>query len=1161
MLRPRLLLLLALFAIPATAAPLQITGRVLHPPKDVQVELRPWAVERAEVLRRLRGETVPPIASVHPRADGSFTLRVPDSGFYSVVARAEGHVAMERFVPFVVEETEVPAVELAAASPLEVKAVGADGQPLAGVTIQAIPLKPESGDWRAAERSAITDAEGRAVFHRAEGEALRLVVTTPGRYSTVSTDPRGASQTVRFPARRNRVVEFRGANGKPAIGALVRLSHRGWPYGLTGEDGRIPLPVPEENEIGLIAEDSQGLRIEVVMTVESGEGTDVPVVGLRPPTAAAGRVLEEKSREPIAGALVWNGSFGGMAWTRTGSEGSFELRAPSGDQGRVEATAPGHTRASSRWQRDAVAPITFLLGPAANLTGQVVDEAGKPIEGAKVETLTNPADYRMARTEEKRSWTGPDGRFTLRQVPAGRVHTVMASKEGFAPTNRIADSTAPVRLTLRHGTVAAGRVVDEQGRPVEGAELILHPADQDPAPRPPLRFRAVSDAQGGFRMANVSAGRFDLRVTRPGSAETDVRGIVIPEGEARADLGEITLLPGAAIEGIVVDERDRPVQGAEIELAPFGPDFDARLFFREPIQSGSDGRFRIADLPRGTRVVLKARHPDLAPAEMAGVEAPTAEPVRLRLTRPRSLEGRVGDRHGEPVDGARLHFSETAGTPIGGGWAQQPAQATSDAEGRFVLSGLKPGTAYVTATASGYRTRSAQPVEIPEEGQAPPLEITLEPGTFLEGTVRDSRGEPVPDARVHVQGMEAIGIGSEMIVPADDQGRFEVADLEPGPFRVQASSRRGPSARAELEVRPGRNRLDLTLSEGTEVSGRIVDGQGAPVPGASLSLRSVPKEGEMPMAALGEIQAVSTGDGSFAFQGISDGEYRLTGTRQGYAPATLPRVQVDGAPVSGLELRLGPGAVIRGRLLGLDPADVSRVRVMAHSPDQEIHLFGAVDPSGTYRIQDVPPGAWDLMAHFNFPDGVRARVEVSPGEQEVVQDLELPSGFTLTGRVLLDRSPLPRARIFVSNHDPERPIGVHQETAHDGTFRMDRLAAGSYVLRVLGATGMLHGEALEISGDRDVTIEITTGAVEGRLLSPEGLPVAGATVSLTGEDPRFFYLGPETSSDDQGAFAMPGVAAGTYKVTVKAEGFAPAEGRVVVTPGGTARVDLLLTSD
>jgi hypothetical protein len=1160
MLRPRpavLALLLALSAIPAAAAPpLRITGRILHPPKDVQVELRPWTVEHAEALRRLKGETVPALASARPGLDGSFAVKVPDTGFYSVVLRAEGHLAMEGFVPFVVEETEMPPVELRPASPLEIRAVGEDGQPLAGVTIQALPLKPENGnwlDWRAAGRSAVTDAEGRAVFPHAEGEALTLVVTTPGRYATASTSPAGASQTVRFPAQKARMVELRGANGKPAPGVLVRLARRGWPYGLTGEDGRILLPVPLKDEIGLFAEDSRGLRIEVVMTVEAGEGTEAHVVALKSPTAAAGKVLETPSREPIAGALVWNGSIGGMAWTRTGSGGEFELRAPSGDRGQIMASAAGYTGSTLPWQRDENAPITFLLGPAAPISGQVVDEAGRPVAGAKVETLSNPAEIRSG-LEDRWSWSGPDGRFVLRRLPAGRMHRLVAVKEGFAPARQLGDSTAPVRLTLRRGALAAGRVVNELGRPVAGAELALVPAEEDLVHGPQIDFSAVSDAEGRFRIPNVSAGRFDLRASRPGFAAATV-SILIPESLAETDFGEVTLLPGAAIEGIVVDERDKPVQGAAVFLTFSGSDHvpgDERFLYRNRVETGPDGRFRIADLRRGMRVGLRAMHPELNAAEMAGVEAPTAEPVRLRLTRPRSLEGRVKDRQGEPIAEARLYVGDRAGDPLGG-WRERPAQATTDQEGRFVLSDLEPGTAYVTAMASGYRSRSGQAVQIPEQGQAPPLEITLEPGTFLEGFVRDSRGNPVAEARVFAQKQPAGSFPA--IVSTDEEGRYEVGDLEPGPLQVQ-TSHGGPSVQAAVEIQPGRNRLDLELPEGAEVSGRVVDSQGSPVPGASLHLRPAPK-GDAPMF-VGESRAVSSADGSFLFQGVADGEYLLLGTREGFAAATISGLQVAADPVSGLELRLGAGAVIRGRLLGLDPGAASRVQVMAFSTGPGNYLQGVVDPpSGTYRIQDVAPGVWNLTAHFSSMDMVTTPVEVGPGDTEVVQDLEFPSGFTLTGRVLLDGSPLSSALVLVHSTNPERPATGQRETAHDGTFRIERLPAGSYALTVMTGMSPVHTQTLDIGGDRDLAIEIATGAVEGRLLSPEGLPVAGASISLAVETEHPFP-GPAASSDDQGAFAFPGIAAGTYKLTFRADGFAPAESQVVVPPGGTVHLDLVL---
>jgi hypothetical protein len=232
--------------------------------------------------------------------------------------------------------------------------------------------------------------------------------------------------------------------------------------------------------------------------------------------------------------------------------------------------------------------------------------------------------------------------------------------------------------------------------------------------------------------------------------------------------------------------------------------------------------------------------------------------------------------------------------------------------------------------------------------------------------------------------------------------------------------------------------------------------------------------------------------------------------------------------------------------------------VSAFSAEAGAHLQGAVEPSGSYRIEDVSPGAWNLAAGFSSSDMVLARVEVSPGEVEVVQDLELPSGFTLTGRVLLDRRPFPQAQVVVHSTDPEKPAGGQRETAYDGTFRVERLPAGTYALAVLTFTGLLHSQTLDISGDRDLTVEIVTGAVEGRLLSPEGLPVAGASVALDAEGTDPAFPGPRASSDDQGAFALPGVPAGTYKLTVRADGFAPAESRVVVTPGGTVHVDLVL---
>ncbi|HEX5715073.1 MAG TPA: carboxypeptidase regulatory-like domain-containing protein [Thermoanaerobaculia bacterium] len=1148
--------LLALSAIPAAAAPaLQITGKILNPPRDVQVELRPWAVEHAEALRRLKGEAIPPITSARPRPDGSFAVKVPDTGFYSVVVRAEGHVAMERFVQFVVEETEVPPVELALASPLEVKAVGADGQPLAGVTIQALPLKPETGDWRAAGRSAVTDAEGRAVFHRAEGEELRLVVTTPGRYSTASTVPAGASQTVRFPSRRTRMVEFRGANGKPASGALVRLAFRGWPYGLTGEDGRIPLPVPEENEIGLFAEDAKGLRIEVALSVEAGEKTDVQVVTLRSPTLAAGRVLDASSREPIAGALVWNGR---SAWTRTGAGGTFELRAPSGDRGYFEASAAGRMVHFEPWERERNAALTFLLEAAAPISGRVVDEEGKPVEGARITTLANTRESRSLRMQERSTSSGPDGRFSLGKLPAGQLHALEAVREGFAPAHQLADSKVPVRLVLRRGTLAFGRIVDEEGLPVAEARVSLAAAGEAGAPYRYQPFLTTSDPEGRFRIPRVSAGRFDLRAESQGFAATVVEGVSIPEQEPEVDLGEIRLLAGGAIEGIVTDTRGKPVEKAWIDLSPSGgEDFmtaASAISGRQPTETGPDGRFRIENLPRGVRFDLHADHAELQPAEVLAVEVPTAEPLRIRLSHPQALSGRVVDELGGPIAGASVSPSVTTVAPDGSSRSRIDEKTTTDPDGRFRLSRVSPGAVQVQASAPGYRSGEVL-VQVPEEGETEPVEITLGPGTSLEGQVLDRHGLPVRRARMELRTRPGNPRSSVSGSMADEEGRYEMVDLEPGPYEVAAYlDHRGRATRAAVEIRPGRNRLDLRFGAGVEVSGRVLDSRGEPVPGAGLSLEAVQQQ-DQPVWPL---QATSSADGSFVLADVADGEYRLVATRQGFGPSAYPEIRVDGAPVSGLELRLSPGAVIRGRILGLQPEEVRGVTVGAFSESFGTSLMGTLSPEPAYRIADVAPGEWHVSAHIAPGISIQGKVEVAEGIEEVVLDLELPTGFTLTGRVFVDREPLPKAFVMAASQDLETQS--NGTTGQDGAFRLERLPAGSYVLMVQLQPDAADYRTLEIGGDLDVTVEISTGSVEGRILLPEGMPASGATITLAREVPELETMGPNAraQSDGRGAFTILRVPTGTYKMTVQAEGFAPAESRVVVAPGGTVRLEIAL---
>jgi hypothetical protein len=478
----RLLAGLLLLAPMVHAQPVRITGRIVQPPANTAVELQSFTDTRAESLQRLAGEPIAPLASAKPRADGSFELKAPEPGFYSVVVRAEGRLARKSFLTFVVEDVELPPVELPATAPLRVRAVGPDGLPLAGVTIQALPVKPREDGWGADDRRAVTDADGRATFLRAEGEELRLTITTPGRYGVALTGPSGSEQAVAFRKPGARVVEIRNPDGKPAADALVRIGNRGWPYGLTGEDGRIALPVPGDGEIVALAEDAMGHRIEIVMTVEAGEGTGVPVISLRSPTLVTGQVLDAATREPLAGALVWNGGPGAKGWVRSDPRGGFELRAPSGDRGRLEAQAPGRVRHRRRWIRDDNQPVTFALEAAGSIAGLVVDEAGRPLAGARVRP--GRGRPRTAGARRLRLAPGTASGEHLLGAPGRQLRGRLFSDPGRSRRRLPADRPAARLRTLGSSRDGPGR---RRSGPGTGAPALSGSRDPGEAPRSDTR--------------------------------------------------------------------------------------------------------------------------------------------------------------------------------------------------------------------------------------------------------------------------------------------------------------------------------------------------------------------------------------------------------------------------------------------------------------------------------------------------------------------------------------------------------------------------------------------------------------------------------------------------------------------------------------------------
>jgi len=240
----------------------------------------------------------------------------------------------------------------------------------------------------------------------------------------------------------------------------------------------------------------------------------------------------------------------------------------------------------------------------AALTGQVLEEQGRPLAGAHVALVSAPGFFRMPDELQYATTTDPQGRYRLREVPSRAIDgkplevMLMVTKEGYASLQsprliltegdtvqpRIVD---PIRLV--RGVSLSGVVVDHRGRPVAGV-LVLSNQRNTPAGPSGVPASATTDGKGRFTIRGLLRGAaiisaFDEKVRATNGYLVDGS-----TEEVRIKLPERMEQPGANI-GALLQPPPPPVavrqRAPELRVGPW-----------------SDGRARkLGDL-RGKVIVL-----------------------------------------------------------------------------------------------------------------------------------------------------------------------------------------------------------------------------------------------------------------------------------------------------------------------------------------------------------------------------------------------------------------------------------------------------------------------------------------------------------------------------------------------------------------------------
>ncbi|MFG0318804.1 MAG: sigma-70 family RNA polymerase sigma factor [Planctomycetota bacterium JB042] len=238
------------------------------------------------------------------------------------------------------------------------------------------------------------------------------------------------------------------------------------------------------------------------------------------------------------------------------------------------ARAEGHAPSFVETLSEGRSPVELLFrlrGPAASLTGRVLDEFGDHVPGAAVQVgHAIPAGIYHEGGRQRSLPAGPivlsgaDGSFEVDQLAAERTG-IAVRKDGFARWDRmvtpVAGEPTTVFVRLERGGTIVGTVSDERGRAVEGArievscdEFLLSGVYRVGEPA----VSTKSDASGAFRVESVTTGTARLRITSgDGRAATVARPIV----GGREERIDVTLSPPSFVRGTLVDERGEALQG------------------------------------------------------------------------------------------------------------------------------------------------------------------------------------------------------------------------------------------------------------------------------------------------------------------------------------------------------------------------------------------------------------------------------------------------------------------------------------------------------------------------------------------------------------------------------------------------------------------------
>ncbi|HUS89807.1 MAG TPA: carboxypeptidase regulatory-like domain-containing protein [Desulfosporosinus sp.] len=711
----------------------------------------------------------------------------------------------------------------------------------------------------------------------------------------------------------------------------------------------------------------------------------------------------------------------------------------------------------------AIAQSEVSQGEKETKTEQILDlrvinkAAGEPISDAEL-------DIRIM-SEHRKDKTDNEGRcrIVLGEKTPEYVR-VEVKKEDFVPIRLSWRQTVshPVMpdqytLALEQGTSIGGIIHDEQGNPIEGANVYLLVPGGDEIERVAIWDHVEkTDAEGRWRCDIIPSKLDDIwiRLAHPDYISDEMYGKTPkpPIEQLRAITGVMVIKQGLTVSGRVIDANDRPIEGASVAQGSdrFGSHYPST-------QTDSEGHFEFKNA-RPDEMVLTVQAKGYSSDLKSFTVYKGMEPLEFRLESGHTIRGRIMDTAGNPVSGAFVAADTWRGH------RSLEWRVDTDAEGRFRWNEAPPDEVLIDMGKQHY-------MSVRNYGMSPSeqeYEITMPPELKIRGKVVNTEtGEPISEFKL----LTGIDWGGDRPVSWQrrntktfTQGHYEIGFTYPYPahlIRIEADGYK-PGISRPIGSDEGEVTVDFKLEKGMGPAGIVHLPDGKPAAVAEVIL-CTPSQGAYIRNGRNQqrrnSQYVETKeDGKFSFPVQTDVYAIVVLHDEGY----LEVGESDLADST--DLILQPWATVTGKvLIGKNPAANETVRLGFDKPydrsDPRIsHNYQAMtDSNGTFILEHVPPGEASISRSIRISDRRSVYSHSISVETKAGQTVSITIGGTgrpVTGKVqvpdyLKEKFDWQNTDYHLrinSSEGPYKQLGFKIEG--DGTFRIDDVPTGDYQLSV-----------------------------------------------------------------------------------------------------------------